>query len=120
MNLLLGEYLVIYILVRYCFAFLFHGYLWWLLAKFVGTDYTFYSSLCLLITSLIIAKQNFLYILAFISLISFIYVQFSLHLPINSLLCWHFCNSDLQYCQTALHLLKQPSILYKRSKFILH
>ena len=89
MNLLLGEYLVIYILVRYCFAFLFHGYLWWLLAKFVGTDYTFYSSLCLLITSLIIAKQNFLYISAFMSLISFIYVQFSLHLPINSLLCWH-------------------------------
>ena len=100
MNLLLGKYLVIYILIRYCFILLFHGYLWWLLAKFVGANYTYYSSLCSSITSLIIAKQNFLYISAFISLISFIYVRFSLHSPINSLLCWHFCNSDLQYCQT--------------------
>ena len=114
---LLGEYLVIYILVRYCFTFLFHGYLWWLLANFIEANYTFYCSFCLLITSPIIARQNFLHISSFISLISFIFIQFSLHLPINSLLCWHFVilvsnivkqpcifQNGLQYCTSARDL----------------
>ena len=74
-------------MVRYCFI-IFHGYLWWLLANFIGLIMLFYCSLLINYISNH-CKTKFFHILSFISLISFIYVQFSLHLPINSLLCWH-------------------------------